>query len=56
MFSRSAANIRKRCARRATSGQRVHGRKVIAMMSANHVNPDLAAEIYVLDGPLNFSE
>jgi uncharacterized protein YbcI len=27
------------------------GRKVVAMMSANHLDPDLAAEIYVLDGP-----
>lgn len=27
------------------------GRNVTAFMSANHVNPDLAAEIYVLDGP-----
>lgn len=27
------------------------GRKVIAMMSANHISPDLGAEIYVLDGP-----
>jgi uncharacterized protein YbcI len=27
------------------------GRQVIAMLSANHVNPDLGAEIYVLDGP-----
>jgi uncharacterized protein YbcI len=26
------------------------GRNVIAMMSANHLDPDLAAEIYVLDG------
>src|SRR5205807_8511131 len=26
------------------------GRQVIAMLSANHVNPDLGAEIYVLDG------
>lgn len=26
------------------------GRKVIAFMSANHLEPDLAAEIYVLDG------
>jgi uncharacterized protein YbcI len=25
------------------------GRKVIAFMSANHVDPDLASEIYVLD-------
>jgi uncharacterized protein YbcI len=27
------------------------GRQVIAMLSANHVNPDLGAEIFVLDGP-----
>ncbi|MFZ0040776.1 MAG: hypothetical protein WAK93_05675 [Solirubrobacteraceae bacterium] len=27
------------------------GRNVIAMMSANHISPDLGAEIYVLDGP-----
>jgi uncharacterized protein YbcI len=27
------------------------GRAVVAMMSANHLVPDLAAEIYVLDGP-----
>ena len=27
------------------------GRRVLAMMSANHLDPDLAAEIYVLDGP-----
>jgi len=27
------------------------GRKVVAMMSANHINPDLGAEIFVLDGP-----
>lgn len=26
------------------------GRNVVAMMSANHLDPDLAAEIYVLDG------
>lgn len=26
------------------------GRTVVAMMSANHVDPDLAAEIFVLDG------
>jgi uncharacterized protein YbcI len=29
------------------------GRTVVAMMSANHISPDLAAEIYVLDGPPN---
>jgi uncharacterized protein YbcI len=27
------------------------GRNVIAMLSANHIDPDLGAEIYVLDGP-----
>lgn len=27
------------------------GRKVTAFLSANHLDPDLAAEIYVLDGP-----
>ena len=26
------------------------GRNVIAFMSANHIDPDLASEIYVLDG------
>jgi uncharacterized protein YbcI len=30
------------------------GRTVIAMMSANHVNPDLAAELFVLDGPPDY--
>jgi uncharacterized protein YbcI len=28
------------------------GRSVVAMMSANHLNPDLGAEIFVLDGSL----
>jgi uncharacterized protein YbcI len=32
------------------------GRKVIAMLSANHVNPDLGAEIFVLDGPPDHTE
>ena len=27
------------------------GRKVLAMMSANHLNPDLGVEIFVLGGP-----
>jgi uncharacterized protein YbcI len=31
------------------------GRRVTAMMSANHLSPDLAAEIYVLEGPPDFS-
>jgi uncharacterized protein YbcI len=29
------------------------GRQVVAMLSANHIDPDLAAEIYVLDQPPN---
>ena len=32
------------------------GRGVTAMLSANHVNPDLGAEIYVLDGPPDYNE
>jgi uncharacterized protein YbcI len=28
------------------------GRKVIAFMSANHVDPDFAAELFMLDGPV----
>ena len=31
------------------------GRKVVAMMSASHLDPDLAAEIYVLDGPPDYN-
>ena len=31
------------------------GRTVIAMMSANHLNPDLAAEIFVLDQPPDYN-
>ena len=29
------------------------GQNVVAMMSANHLDPDLGAEIFILDGPLN---
>jgi uncharacterized protein YbcI len=29
----------------------ITGQSVIAMMSANHIAPDLAAEIFVLDAP-----
>ena len=32
--------------------ERLTGRKVIAMMSSNHVDPDLAVEIFVLDSPI----
>jgi uncharacterized protein YbcI len=31
------------------------GRRVIAFMSANHLDPDFAAEIYMLDGPPKYS-
>jgi hypothetical protein len=31
------------------------GRRVVAMMSSNHIDPDLAAEIYVLDGPPEYN-
>ena len=31
--------------------ERLTGRKVQAMMSANHVDPDLGSEIFVLDQP-----
>jgi uncharacterized protein YbcI len=32
------------------------GRSVTAMLSANHVDPDLGAEIFVLDGPPDYHE
>lgn len=32
------------------------GRRVTAMLSANHVNPDLGAEIFVLDGSPDYDE
>ena len=32
------------------------GREVTAMLSANHVDPDLGAEIFVLDGPPDYNE
>ena len=32
------------------------GRKVTAMLSANHVDPDIGAEIFVLDGPPDYNE
>jgi uncharacterized protein YbcI len=32
------------------------GRKVTAMLSANHVNPDLGAEIFVLNGPPEYDD
>jgi len=32
------------------------GRNVTAMLSANHVNPDIGAEIFVLDGAPDYNE
>jgi uncharacterized protein YbcI len=32
------------------------GRKVTAMLSANHVDPDIGAEIFVLDGPPDYND
>ncbi len=31
----------------------ITGRNVLAMMSANHLDPDLAVELFVLDGTFN---
>ena len=31
------------------------GRQVVAMLSANHIDPDLGAEIFVLDGPPDYT-
>ncbi len=38
----------------STQVAQLTGRTVTAMLSANHLDPDLAAEIYVLDGPPNY--
>ena len=32
--------------------ERLTGRKVTAFMSTNHIDPDLAAEIFILDEPI----
>jgi uncharacterized protein YbcI len=32
--------------------ERLTGRKVVAFISGNHIDPDLAVELFVLDGPL----
>jgi hypothetical protein len=29
-----------------------HGRKVLALISANHIGPDMAAEVFTLDARL----
>jgi len=31
--------------------ERLTGRKVLAFIGGNHVDPDIAAELFVLDGP-----
>jgi len=32
--------------------ERLTGRKVLAFMSGNHADPDIAAEVFILDAPL----
>jgi hypothetical protein len=32
--------------------ERLTGRKVLAFISGNHTNPDIAAEVFILDGPI----
>ena len=32
--------------------ERLMGRKVLAFISGNHIDPDLAAELFILDGPV----
>ena len=31
--------------------ERLTGRKVLAFISGNHIDPDIAAEVFILDGP-----
>ncbi len=31
--------------------ERLTGRKVLAFISGNHIDPDIAAELLILDGP-----
>ena len=32
--------------------ERLTGRKVVAFISGNHTNPDIAAELFIRDGPI----
>ena len=32
--------------------ERLTGRKVLAFISGNHIDPDIAAELFILDSPL----
>ena len=32
--------------------ERLTGRKVLAIISGNHIDPDIAAEVFILDAPL----
>jgi uncharacterized protein YbcI len=36
--------------------ERLTGRKVVAFLSANHIEPDVAAEVFVLDEPVGETE
>jgi len=31
--------------------ERLTGRKVLAFISGNHIDPDIAADLFILDGP-----
>ena len=47
LYQRSMAAELKRCVETIT------GREVIALMSDNHLDPDMAIETFILDRPLN---
>jgi hypothetical protein len=32
--------------------ERITGRRVLAFISGNHIEPDVAAEVFILDQPL----
>ena len=33
------------------AGERLTGQTVLAFISGNHIDPDIAAELFILDGP-----
>ena len=32
--------------------ERLTGRRVVAFLSSNHIDPDVAAQVFILDAPL----
>ena len=32
--------------------ERITGQKVLAFISGNHIDPDVAAQLFILDGPV----